>query len=275
MTGAPTDSPTVQQSNDNQQGAQHEGIGPAKTLADLSKSSLSNALSAASRPAAYLAQNGQLDNVLSPRASLDLTVHPESSEVCVVRITADPERAHYPASYPKDSLIEDPTAAAFLEHAFQPSMQQPVFHVHMPSRRGSLHGQEEASDHGSESGDLHQQFASSQLPNGDSQLTEPLLSSDGHLHSGHAHGAADTSLWQRWKILLSNPQAVPFFAMSLLMGFGTGVLSTYLFLYLDELGESGHHKCICSSMPAPHCLHTPFVSKRNYASTIWHIACLH
>ena len=132
-------------------------------------------------------------------------------------------------------------------------MQQPVFHVHMPSRRGSLHGQEEASDHESESGDLHQHPASSQRPNGDSQLTEPLLSSAGHLHSGHAHNAApDMGLWQRWKILLSNPQAVPFFAMSLLMGFGTGVLSTYLFLYLDELGESGHHRRSCSSLAAPH-----------------------
>lgn len=43
-------------------------------------------------------------------------------------------------------------------------------------------------------------------------------------------------LWHNTRILLSNPEAVPFFAMSLLMGFGVGVLSTYLFLYLDELG---------------------------------------
>ena len=45
------------------------------------------------------------------------------------------------------------------------------------------------------------------------------------------------SLWRNARVLLSNPEAVPFFAMSLLMGFGVGVLYTYLFLYLDELGE--------------------------------------
>lgn len=51
------------------------------------------------------------------------------------------------------------------------------------------------------------------------------------------HGSQMQRLWHNTRILLSNPEAVPFFAMSLLMGFGVGVLSTYLFLYLDELGE--------------------------------------
>ena len=37
--------------------------------------------------------------------------------------------------------------------------------------------------------------------------------------------------------LMANPEALPFFAMSLLMGFAVGLLSTYLFLYLDELSE--------------------------------------
>ena len=39
---------------------------------------------------------------------------------------------------------------------------------------------------------------------------------------------------------MANPEALPFFAMSLLMGFAVGLLSTYLFLYLDELSE-----CTC------------------------------
>lgn len=55
-------------------------------------------------------------------------------------------------------------------------------------------------------------------------------------HGHTAHSQMQT-LWQNTKVLLSNPDAVPFFAMSLLMGFGVGVLYTYLFLYLDELGE--------------------------------------
>ena len=36
---------------------------------------------------------------------------------------------------------------------------------------------------------------------------------------------------------MANPEALPFFAMSLLMGFAVGLLSTYLFLYLDELSK--------------------------------------
>ena len=63
------------------------------------------------------------------------------------------------------------------------------------------------------------------------------------LHAGHAskHRSQRQRLWHDTKVLLSNPEAVPFFAMSLLMGFGVGVLSTYLFLYVDELGKLPLH----------------------------------
>lgn len=66
------------------------------------------------------------------------------------------------------------------------------------------------------------------------QALESIMSFIAH-HAGK-HGRK--RLWHDVRVLLSNPEAVPFFAMSLLMGFGVGVLSTYLFLYLDELGTS-------------------------------------
>lgn len=174
-----------------------------------------------------------ISGVLSPRASLDLSLHPNEEEVCIVRIRADPGRGHYP----EDSLIQDPTAVAVLEHAFQPNTTHPVFHVHMPSRPHS-HVPSEANP---EDQYCHPATAFSQqaVPGHDqpvleSEQRQPLLH-DAQL--GQESGAKVVPLWQRWRKLLANPQAVPFFAMSLLMGFGTGILSVYLFLYLDELGE--------------------------------------
>lgn len=173
-------------------------------------------------------------SILSPRASLDLTLHPDDEGMCVVRITAQPERAQHPSSLSQDTLIEDPTAVAVLEHAFQPNTTHPVFHVHMPSRRNSQHGHETASEADLESDHMHQ------TPFNDHQLSSPLLGSTAERQSpGEAAQAVEQAVgvWPRWKQLLGNPEAVPFFAMSLLMGFGTGILSVYLFLYLDELGE--------------------------------------
>ena len=61
----------------------------------------------------------------------------------------------------------------------------------------------------------------------DSQLQLPLC-------AGHH---VRLPFWQGVRQLMANPEALPFFAMSLLMGFAVGLLSTYLFLYLDELSE--------------------------------------
>ena len=179
---------------------------------------------------------------LSPRVSLDLGLHPDSDEICVVRITADPQRAQYPEDDFKDSIIEDPTAVAFLEHAFQPNTTHPVFHVHMPSRRSSQHGQEAASEADSEADHEHQFAASAHSMHGDNQVSQPLLPSTPGMQSPRREGHV-LSMWQSWKKLLGNPEAVPFFAMSLLMGFGTGTLSVYLFLYLDELGKDDITQC--------------------------------
>ena len=185
-------------------------------------------------------------SVLSPRASLDLSLHPDDSETCIVRISADPERAHYPDSFSQDSIIEDPTTVALLEHAFQPNTTHPVFHVHMPSRRSSQCGHEAASEADSED---HESARAAQhahqLPGGHGHdgvgpdQLQPLLHDAHTQHHSHDNAAevAGLGVWQRWKKLLRNPEAVPFFAMSLLMGFGTGILSVYLFLYLDELGQ--------------------------------------
>ncbi len=199
-----------------------------------------SAVSATTSAASLIAQANAvaLDGILSPRASLDLGLHPDNDEVCVVRITADPGRAHYRETNTEDSVIEDPTAVAVLEHAFQSNTTHPVFHVHMPSRRSSQHGHEAASEADSEADYIHQSVAYG--VHQDHQLSQPLLSgTDARQSHGHELKAVEQlSLWQRWKTLLGNPEAVPFFAMSLLMGFGTGILSVYLSLYLDELGKS-------------------------------------
>lgn len=186
-------------------------------------------------------------DVLSPRASLDLTLHPDNDGECIVRISADPERAHYPDGFSQDSLIEDPTAVAVLEHAFQPNTTHPVFHVHMPSRHHS-HAPSEAD---SENHICHPPtsasrqagpYAGQEPAASDHDHLQPLLRGAHHQQHGLERDAEEVGAWKRWRRLLGNPQAVPFFAMSLLMGFGTGILSVYLFLYLDELGELA---CCC------------------------------
>ena len=184
--------------------------------------------------------------VLSPRASLDLSLHPDDDGVCIVRISAEPEHAHYP----EDSLIEDPTAVAVLEHAFQPNTTHPVFHVHMPGRPSRHHSRaaseadsEDPCGHPATPSSYHQVHGRNHLVS-ESEQRQPLLHDAQH---DQQSSVEDVKVWQRWKTLLGNPEAVPIFAMSLLMGFGTGILSVYLFLYLDELGELAclfgpHHK---------------------------------
>ena len=212
-------------------------IGHAPELAaEASKSAVSAILSRtphAAQPLALAHHSMQESSMLSPRASLDLSLHPDSDQMCVVRITADPEREHNPHSSTHDRLIEDPTAVAVLEHAFQPNTTHPVFHVHMPSRRSSLQGHEAASDSGSDANDCLQPGSS--RVHDHHALSQPLLQREQEEQT--------VGLWPRWRKLLANPEAVPFFAMSLLMGFGTGVLSVYLFLYLDELGELNLRSC--------------------------------
>ncbi|DBA86562.1 TPA: hypothetical protein ACH3X1_005042 [Trebouxia sp. C0004] len=198
---------------------------------EASKSTVSAILSRmrhTAQPRALAHHSMQESSILSPSASLDLNLHPDNDQMCVVRITAYPEREHHPHSSTQDSLIEDPTAVAVLEHAFQPNTTHPVFHVHMPSRRSSLHGHETTSESGSEA-DHSLQPGSSQMY-AHHALSQPLLQTEQEEQA--------VGLWPRWRKLLANPEAVPFFAMSLLMGFGTGILSVYLFLYLDELGGS-------------------------------------
>ena len=195
--------------------------------------------------------------VLSPRASLDLSLHPDNHGECIVRISADPERAHYPEDFTQDTLIEDPTTVAVLEHAFQPNTTHPVFHVHMPSRHHS-HAPSEADseDHQGHSfaASLRQAAAAEghEHAASDGDHLQPLLHGAHHQQHGHESGTEDVGVWQRWRKLLGNPQAVPFFAMSLLMGFGTGILSVFLFLYLDELGELVCY-CIIMPMNTKHC----------------------
>ena len=209
------------------------------------------AVSAVSAPTS-LQPNLQTGGALSPRASLDLSLHPDNDCECIVRISADPDRAHYPDDLSQDSVIEDPTTVAFLEHAFQPNTTHPVFHVHMPSRHHS-HAVSEAdsedhqgrpfaaSSRQAATAEGHEHAASE-----NDQLQPLLHDAQRQEKNGHESAAADMSVWQKWRKLLGNPQAVPFFAMSLLMGFGTGILSVYLFLYLDELGE-----LVCYRMTIP------------------------
>ena len=195
--------------------------------------------------ATSLQHSSRVGGALSPRASLDLSLHPDNDGECIVRISADPECAPYPVDPHEDSLIEDPTTVAVLEHAFQPNTTHPVFHVHMPSRHSSHpgHAAPEADSqdrHGHAAATSSEQAAAVegyQHAASDYDHLQPLLHDARRQNDGHENGAEDVGLWQRWKVLLGNPQAVPFLAMSLLMGFGTGILSVYLFLYLDELGE--------------------------------------
>lgn len=177
--------------------------------------------------------------MLSPRASLDLSLHPDDDGVCIVRINAEPGHAHYP----EDSLIEDPTAVAVLEHAFQLNTTHPVFHVHMPGRPSRHHSHaaseadsEDPCGHPATPSSYHQVHGRNHLVS-ESEQRQPLLHDAQH---DQQRSVEDVKVWQRWKTLLGNPEAVPFFAMSLLMGFGTGILSVYLFLYLDELGERAY-----------------------------------
>ena len=192
--------------------------------------------------------SSHVEVVLSPRASLDLSLHPDNDGECIVRISADPERAHYPDDFSQDTVIEDPTTVALLEHAFQPNTTHPVFHVHMPSRHHSHAASEaDSEDHGGHpTASSSRQAAATQGHRhavSDHDDLQPLLHDAQRQQHGHDSGAEDVGVWQRWRTLLGNPQAVPFFAMSLLMGFGTGILSVYLFLYLDELGEL---PCCCT-----------------------------
>ena len=49
---------------------------------------------------------------------------------------------------------------------------------------------------------------------------------------------SELGMLQKAAIVLCNPQAIIFFGMALLMGYGIGTIDTYLFLYLDELGAN-------------------------------------
>ena len=41
---------------------------------------------------------------------------------------------------------------------------------------------------------------------------------------------------QKALLVLSNPEAVTFFCIAVLMGYGMGTIDSFLFLFLDELG---------------------------------------
>ena len=86
---------------------------------------------------------------------------------------------------------------------------------------------------------------------GPSGLHEPLLpgipsTEDGHsLHRhegdeegqyGDAHGPV--GVLKGVGIILSSGRVLCFLLMSLLMGYGMGSIDSYLFLYLEELGEA-------------------------------------
>lgn len=45
------------------------------------------------------------------------------------------------------------------------------------------------------------------------------------------------SVWQKLKILFSDPELIVFLLMAVLFGFATGAIDGYLFLYLDSLGK--------------------------------------
>lgn len=114
---------------------------------------------------------------LSPRASLDLSLHPEDGTSCIVRIISDPPDAVYEDT---DTVIEDPTLVAVLEHAVWRPDAHPVLHVPLPvSRRASHYG-----DTDSEADESMLSPARSTA--GEHQLSQPLL--NGHHSHQHHHG---------------------------------------------------------------------------------------
>jgi hypothetical protein len=46
--------------------------------------------------------------------------------------------------------------------------------------------------------------------------------------------------WRGLGQLLSSPEALIFLAMATVMGYAVGTIESWLFLWLDELGESSH-----------------------------------
>lgn len=115
---------------------------------------------------------------LSPRASLDLSLHPEHDGACIVRIVSDPPDAMYHEP-DQDTVIEDPTLVAVLEHAVWHPNAHPVFHVPMPvSRRASQYGDTE-----SEADDSCLSPARSARVDGH-HLSQPLLSNGHHTDAG-------------------------------------------------------------------------------------------
>ena len=51
-------------------------------------------------------------------------------------------------------------------------------------------------------------------------------------------GLLAMSVWEKIKLLLSDPELIVFLLMAILFGFATGAIDGYLFLYLDSLGEA-------------------------------------
>lgn len=49
---------------------------------------------------------------------------------------------------------------------------------------------------------------------------------------------SELSLLQKAAIVLSNPEALSFFCIAVLMGYGMGTIDSFLFLFLDELGAA-------------------------------------
>ena len=48
---------------------------------------------------------------------------------------------------------------------------------------------------------------------------------------------------QKVAIVMRNPEAVTFFCIAVLMGYGMGTIDSFLFLYLDELGAGSAESC--------------------------------
>ena len=115
---------------------------------------------------------------LSPRASLDLSLHPEHDGTCIVRIVSDPPDAMY-LEPDQDTVIQDPTLVAVLEHAVWHPNAHPIFHVPMPvSRRASQYGDTE-----SEADDSCLSPARSARADGH-HLSQPLLANGHHTDAG-------------------------------------------------------------------------------------------
>ena len=109
---------------------------------------------------------------LSPRASLDLSLHPENGTSCIVRILSEPLDAMYEE---EDTVIEDPTLVAVLEHAMWQPNAHPVLHVPLPiSRRTSQHGDIDS--------EADESLLSPARSEGVHQLSQPLLQDGQHSH---------------------------------------------------------------------------------------------